>query len=122
MSCGRDASPLGAAWRLHQLWAPQKNCPSRGGVEGQGQPVWSNSSGRTPKTCSSLFDLKEVVLRQQLWWQLPLRQQQGSGRLGPCAQGTAPWNMMDFLKNLLVSVLGQWSSAHPGPAALGAGA
>lgn len=27
--------------------------------------MWNNSSGRTPKSCSSLFDLKEVVQRQQ---------------------------------------------------------
>lgn len=33
--------------------------------------------GRTPKSCSSLFDLKEVVQRQQLpppWWQQQPRQ------------------------------------------------
>lgn len=32
--------------------------------------MWHNSSGRTPKSCSSLFDLKEVVQRQQQQQQL----------------------------------------------------
>lgn len=50
---------------LHQLWVPQKNSGGDRGVKGQIQSMWNDSSGRTPKSCSSLFDLKEVVQRQQ---------------------------------------------------------
>lgn len=73
-----SASPLGrplalttyAIRWLHQLWVPQKNNSGKGGVKGQVRSVWNDSSGRTPKSCSSLFDLKEVVQRQQQQQQL----------------------------------------------------
>ena len=124
------ASPLGGEpltlttyamrW-LHQLWVPQKNSSGDGGgVKGQVQSMWNDSSGRTPKCCSSLFDLKEVVQRQQQQqqlgcWQPPQQCCSGrqSGAPSTC-RGRHWWKMMDFLKNILVSVpgLGGYACSH----------
>lgn len=66
--------------------------------------------GQTPKSCSSLFDLKEVVQRQQLpppWWQ---RQQVAAPAVLPKQRsylaGEGAEKMMEFLKNFVVSVPG----------------
>ena len=40
---------------------PRKTTAAKEGVKGQVRSMWNDSSGRTPKSCSSLFDLKEVV-------------------------------------------------------------
>lgn len=74
--------------------------------------MWTNSSGRTPKSCSSLFDLKEVVQRQQPRPPLPplpllvaATEAAVLKRTGPLTpRGRHWWKMMDFLKNILVSV------------------
>lgn len=76
--------------------------------------MWHNSSGRTPKSYSSLFDLKEVVQRQQrqqLGWQRPHLQRCSGRRQGP----PAPWGQVlveddGFLKEPFGECLGLWKS------------
>lgn len=106
--------------------APRKTALAQEEVKGQGQSMWNNSSGRTPKSCSSLFDLKEVVQRQQQPSSWGGSSNSSSGARGgrapspplPTCRGGHWWKMMDFLKNILVSVPRPWRNAHPGPAAL----
>lgn len=74
--------------------------------------------GQTPKSCSSLFDLKEVVQRQQLplpppWWQ----QQQVAAPAVLLKQKSylaeeGAEKMMEFLKNFVVSVP-DWEGSIP---------
>lgn len=93
-------------WWRHQPWVPQKNSTGEGEVKGQGKSMWSNSSGRTPKSCSSLFDLQEVVQRQQQqqqqqlgWLQPQLRCCSGRHTEPPDAQGKVLVEDDGFLKD-----------------------
>lgn len=79
--------------------------------------MWTNSFGRTPKSCSSLFDLKEVVQRQQSCCHGGSSSCSGAKAAGPRLSGHRPWRKMDFLKYIFVSVPGLWRDVRPGPAA-----
>lgn len=87
--------------------------------------MWNNSSGRTPKSCSSLFDLKEVVQRQQpSCWGCGSNSYSGAqaDRQGPSnLQGKARVEDDGFLEESFGECPRLWRSAWPGPAARAAG-
>ena len=71
--------------------------------------MWHNRSGRTPKSYSSLFDLEEVVQRQQ---QQPPHLQWCSGRRrAPSFRGQTLVEDDGFLKEPFGECLGLWRSA-----------
>lgn len=91
--------------------------------------MWHNSSGRTPKSCSSLFDLKEVVQRQQQQQQLGGSSHTycgaQAGRQGPPTRRAQALVEDDgFLKEPVGECPGLWRSAGPGsppPGVVGGG-